>query len=169
MTFNIKDLQHIFSATFETQYKTQLLFGADEPFYQAAKLPNENNQIFSRSDFFASALHEISHWCIAGEKRRKLDDFGYWYNPDGRNLEEQKKFETFEVKPQALEKAFSLSCNYPFQVSVDNLAMPNYDASPFIEKVNIQMLEYQKNGFPKRAAMFIYALSNFYNTNKYNS
>ena len=33
---------------------------------------------------FNSALHEISHWTIAGKERRLLADLGYWYAPDGR-------------------------------------------------------------------------------------
>ena len=39
--------------------------------------------------FFNSALHEISHWTIAGAKRRLLPDLGYWYAPDGRTAEQQ--------------------------------------------------------------------------------
>ncbi|GAM69307.1 transporting ATPase [Vibrio sp. JCM 19236] len=26
-------------------------------------------------------MHEIAHWCVAGPKRRLLEDFGYWYEP----------------------------------------------------------------------------------------
>ncbi len=43
-----------------------------------------------RTDFFASALHEISHWCVAGKARREQVDFGYWYCPDGRDAMTQK-------------------------------------------------------------------------------
>ncbi len=95
--------------------------GKDEPEY----LPATNNQpakICFAHGYFASALHEISHWTIAGKKRRKLNDFGYWYAPDGRNEEQQKQFEQFEIKPQAIECLFTLACGRPFQVSQDNLS-----------------------------------------------
>lgn len=52
---------------------------------------------------FNSALHEISHWTIAGKERRLLADLGYWYAPDGRTREQQALFEQVEVKPQAIE------------------------------------------------------------------
>ncbi len=95
--------------------------GKDEPEY----LPATNNQpakICFAHGYFASALHEISHWTIAGKQRRKLNDFGYWYAPDGRNAEQQKQFEQFEIKPQAIECLFTLACGRPFQVSLDNLS-----------------------------------------------
>ncbi len=53
--------------------------------------------------FYASALHEIAHWCIAGENRCQQVDYGYWYEPNGRSEERQFEFEKVEVKPQALE------------------------------------------------------------------
>ncbi|OUR97834.1 hypothetical protein A9Q84_06445 [Halobacteriovorax marinus] len=162
MNFKIEDIQSIFHQTFRESYKTELIFGADEPFYKAAKRENEEHKLICRSDFFASALHEISHWCVAGNERRKEDDFGYWYNPDGRDLDQQKIFENVEVKPQALEKAFSEACNYPFKVSVDNLSLSDYDSSPFAEKVIEKLTYYRENGFPKRATLFISALEEFY-------
>ncbi|MBS9779085.1 MAG: elongation factor P hydroxylase [Moraxellaceae bacterium] len=95
--------------------------GKDEPEY----LPATNNQpakICFAHGYFASALHEISHWTIAGKQRRKLNDFGYWYAPDGRSEEQQRQFEQFEIKPQAIECLFTLACGRPFQVSQDNLS-----------------------------------------------
>jgi len=162
MDFKIEDLQNIFHDTFRKAYKTELVFGADEPFYEASKSVDEENKIICRSDFFASALHEIAHWCVAGAERRRKDDFGYWYNPDGRSLVQQKSFEKVEIIPQAFEKAFSIACNYPFKVSVDNLSLPGYDSSPFELKVHNQLLIFKENGFPKRATKFISALENFY-------
>ncbi|WP_417667272.1 elongation factor P hydroxylase, partial [Pseudidiomarina sp.] len=41
-------------------------------------------------------LLEMSHWCIAGEKRRQLEDYGYWYLPDGRDAQQQHAFEQAE-------------------------------------------------------------------------
>jgi len=161
-SFDIKDLQKIFNETFQSRYQTILTFGADEPFYQIAKGEKKYHEIICRSDFFSSALHEIGHWCIAGRERRKQDDYGYWYSPDGRSIEEQILFESFEVKPQALEWIFSLACNYPFQVSVDNLSLVEYDSAPFREKVYDQVLEYKKSGLPKRAEQFVRELKSNY-------
>ncbi len=93
----------------------------DEPEYLPAT-DNQPAKICFAHGYFASALHEISHWTIAGKQRRKLNDFGYWYAPDGRSEEQQKQFEQFEIKPQAIECLFTLACGRPFQVSQDNLS-----------------------------------------------
>jgi elongation factor P hydroxylase len=164
MDFNISDLKIIFEKTFGKEYNIELIYGAEEPFYKASNSIEEKNQLICREDFFASALHEISHWCVAGTKRRKMDDFGYWYNPDGRNLEQQKSFEEVEVKPQAIELAFSEACKYPFKVSVDNLSLEKYDATYFNDRVNDQYKSFKLNGFPKRANLFIFALKNYYSS-----
>jgi elongation factor P hydroxylase len=94
--------------------------------------------LWYREDYFASALHEVAHWCIAGEQRRQQLDFGYWYAPDGRSPEQQGAFEAVEYKPQALEWFFSLACGYRFRLSADNLGMPGGempDASEFRGRV----------------------------------
>ncbi len=102
-----------------------LIHASDEGRNEPEYLPQVNNQpakICFAHGYFASALHEISHWTIAGKQRRKLNDFGYWYAPDGRNEEQQRQFEKFEIKPQAIECLFTLTCGRPFQVSQDNLS-----------------------------------------------
>src|SRR3546814_12851389 len=76
----------------------------------------------------------VAHWCLAGAARRRQDDYGYWYAADGRDLEQQHLFEQVEVKPQALELLFSDVCGLNFCVSVDNLALPEHDASGFFAK-----------------------------------
>lgn len=100
--------------------QTVLVRGDDEPQYYAktAELPA---QIVFAHGFFASCLHEISHWCIAGQRRRGLDDFGYWYAPDGRDAAQQREFEQVEIAPQALECLFTLALGKRFRVSTDNL------------------------------------------------
>ena len=100
--------------------QTVLVRGDDEPQYYAktAELPA---QIVFAHGFFASCLHEISHWCIAGQRRRGLDDFGYWYAPDGRDAAQQHEFEQVEIAPQALECLFTLALGKRFRVSTDNL------------------------------------------------
>jgi hypothetical protein len=114
-------VETIFNRTF-TDFNTQLKGGAGEPFYQAGQGQSQPNLIYYREDFTASALHEVSHWCLAGKTRRKLDDFGYWYVTE-RSVEQQRAFEQVEARPQALEWIFSLAAGLPFRVSVDNCRM----------------------------------------------
>jgi hypothetical protein len=111
-------VEMIFDSTF-TDFSTQLKGGAGEPFYQASQGKGLPNLIYYRQDYTASALHEVSHWCLAGTPRRKLDDFGYWYVAD-RSGQQQLAFEQLEARPQALEWIFSIAAGLPFRVSVDN-------------------------------------------------
>lgn len=119
-------LMSVFNQLFADQY-VMLVRGEDEPEYFPATA-YEPARIQFAHGFFASALHEISHWCIAGSKRRALVDFGYWYAPDGRSAVQQHQFEQLEIKPQALECLFTLACNRPFGVSQDNL-FADFDTS----------------------------------------
>lgn len=90
-------------------------------------------------------MHEISHWTIAGAKRRLLPDLGYWYAPDGRTKEQQDLFEQVEVKPQAIEWLFAQSFGRKFRVSLDNLTGDSGDGKSlkimFIHKYNAIFLE----------------------------
>lgn len=163
--FKASDLEHIFQRLFFKTHNTILVFGAEEPFYQAAKNDQDCHKIYCRADFYSSGLHEIAHWCIAGKERRLQDDYGYWYQPDGRSLEQQKSFELVEVKPQALEKIFCDSINYQFLVSADNLHLISYSTKEFSEKVKLQAEEYMQEGLiPPRAKQFIEGLKEFYQT-----
>lgn len=99
---------------------TVLVRGESEPEYFASR-GGEPARILFAHGFFQSALHEISHWCVAGAKRRELDDFGYWYCPDGRDEATQRQFEQVEIKPQAIECLLSLALGRYFYVSADNL------------------------------------------------
>ena len=112
-----QDLEALFAQTFAAQYNTVLCGGAEEPLYQ----PGAPHRIVYTRDYFRSALHEVAHWCVAGEKRRQLPDYGYWYAPDGRDAAQQRAFEQVEVRPQALELLFCEACGHPFSVSLDNL------------------------------------------------
>ena len=49
-------------------------------------------------------------------------DYGYWYQPDGRDEQTQAEFEKVEVKPQALEWIFTQSLGQEFFLSTDNLS-----------------------------------------------
>ena len=73
-------------------------------------------------------------------------------------------FEQVEIKPQAIEWAFCVAANKPFNVSADNLNGAEADTVNFRLKVFQQVQTYLKEGFPERAQQFIEALSAFYRT-----
>lgn len=153
-------LEQVFAACFAGRWQTRLEGGVEEPLYQPAQNPGEANVIYYRADYFASALHEVAHWCIAGSQRRKLLDFGYWYAPDGRTATQQRAFEAVECKPQALEWLFARACGSRFRLSADNLDpeagnMP--DTSGFGRQVYQQARLWQQD-LPPRAALFYQAL-----------
>ena len=102
--------------------------------YSPADVCCSYHQIIFAHGYYSSALHEISHWCQAGKNRRLLEDFGYWYMPDGRNEKQQKCFEQVEIKPQAIEWAFCLAANKSFTVSADNLNGFQADVNSFKQK-----------------------------------
>lgn len=151
-------LERVFAACFGAAFGTRLEGGAAEPFYRAA-VDEEKAVIFYRADYRSSALHEVAHWCVAGESRRQQDDYGYWYAADGRDLALQQAFEQVELKPQAIELLFTAACGWPFRVSVDNLALPDYDSSAFAAQVLATALQLLVNGeLNERAGQFIHAL-----------
>lgn len=147
----------LFNSTFE-DFNTRLVLGYDEPIYIPAGADKSYHQIVFAHGFFSSALHEIAHWCIAGEKRRLLEDYGYWYCPDGRDEMQQADFEKVEIKPQAIEWAFTEAAGRKFQVSTDNLNGAEPDREGFTLNVAAQLESYRKKGFPPRAERFITAL-----------
>ncbi len=159
----VDDLIKLFERTFYADFNTKVVKGDDEPIYIPANEQCPYHQIIFAHGFYASALHEIAHWCLAGPKRRLLEDFGYWYLPDGRNSEQQAKFEQAEIKPQAIEWALSVACGKGFDVSVDNL---NGEAEPdrfaFKAKVWQQVQVYLSQGFPPQAQQLIQALAEYY-------
>jgi len=148
-----KQLVEAFNALFLPSFNTRLLGEAEEPLYLPATLDHPAT-IYFRFDYPSSALHEISHWCIAGDERRLLEDYGYWYESDSRDLQTQQKFEQVEVKPQAVECVLHWVAGLPFRVSVDNLAFPDYDASHFEQAVMAQVKKNIVFGLPKRAEKF---------------
>jgi elongation factor P hydroxylase len=159
-----QDLITIFHNCFFDKYNTQLVKGTDEPLYLPADKERPHNMLFFAHGFFASALHECSHWLIAGEERRKQIDFGYWYVPDGRTPSEQQLFQTAEIKPQALEWILSIAAGYRFRVSVDNLTGSESDTSDFKIAVQNQVKIYCEKGLPRRAKDFRQALCHFYHS-----
>ena len=159
-----QDLITLFERTFYHDYNTRLVKGDDEPLYLPAHSDCQYHQIIFAHGYYASALHEISHWCQAGKARRLLEDFGYWYEPDGRNEAQQKQFEQVEVIPQAIEWAFNVAAQKKFNVSADNLNGFQTDTASFKNKVLQQVATFVIEGFPTRAWQFIEVLAHFYQT-----
>ncbi|KAA0912770.1 elongation factor P hydroxylase [Psychrobacter sp. ANT_WB68] len=149
----------LFNTLFSEQ-KVILVRGNGEPEYFPAK-DNQPARIEFAHGFFQSALHECSHWSLAGKERRSLSDFGYWYAPDGRTAAQQQAFERVEIKPQALECLFSLACGRNFRVSQDNL-FANFDTSgsTFAHDVCQQAKEYivDPQTLPRDAKTLLQAL-----------
>jgi len=152
----------VFNQCFKDDLQTELVRGGHEPIYIPRSQYYPWDRVVFAHGYYASALHEISHWSIAGVERRKLLDFGYWYNPDGRNEKQQQEFAKVEVKPQALEWILSQSANFRFRVSLDNLHGEISDqaqsAAIFKNEIYAQVQQYLLQGLPKRAKMFSDAL-----------
>lgn len=163
MTHQYQDLITIFNQTFFADYQTKLELGGEEPIYLPADEQTAYHRIIFARGFYASALHEIAHWCVAGPQRRLLEDFGYWYEPDGRSAKVQAEFERVEIRPQAYEWIFAQSAGFPFTVSCDNL---NGDIEPdrlaFMHKVHQQVLVLLKQGLPLRVKRLSDALRQHY-------
>ena len=159
-----EDIITIFNNTFENQFNTILVRGDDEPIYLPSDVLNAQHQIIFAHGFYSSALHEIAHWLVAGEKRRLLEDYGYWYEPDGRSMEQQIEFEKVEIVPQALEWCLCIACGIKFDVSVDNLSGIEIDRFAFKGKVKKQALAYLEKGFSIRSEKLILACNKFYKT-----
>lgn len=163
MQHDFQDLITVFNQTFLESYNTELLLGGDEPIYLPADAAHPRHRIIFARGFYASALHEVAHWCIAGEQRRLLEDYGYWYEPDGRDAITQAAFEIVEVKPQAVEWILAASCGFRFRVSCDNLSGVEPDRTGFTAKVREQALAYLESGMPERGKIYAEALRAFYN------
>ena len=159
--YNPELLEQLFEQCFYARFKTRLCGGASEPYYQPADSESEDHRIFYREDFFASALHEVAHWCIAGQERRQQPDFGYWYVGEGRSDSEQRAFEAAECKPQAIELLFSRAAGFAFRPSLDQHNSEECYAqrsARFVARVEAEVERYLSRGLPSRAAEFIAAL-----------
>ena len=155
------DLERLFDQCFFARWNTLLQGGGNEPQYLPG-IANQPHRLIYRENFFASALHETAHWCIAGAQRRRQADFGYWYLPDGRDAAAQREFEVVEARPQALEWVFSVAAGYPFRPSADNLSGAAGDGEAFGQAVVSALFRYLEHGLPPRAARFADALGAAY-------
>lgn len=161
-----EDVIRLFNQSIGVAYRTRLVGGGIEPEYIPAGNSAPYHQIIFTHDYFASALHELAHWCVAGEQRRLQHDYGYWYAPDGRTPEQQQAFEQVEVKPQALEWMFSRACGVPFRVSADNLDAGLGASLEFKQAIVAQAHGYcddvSASTFNERAQRLIDVLVEFY-------
>lgn len=161
--YQVEQLITLFNHVFSSRYQTLLVRGDDEPIYLPADEDHAHHRIVFAHGYFASALHEISHWCIAGVRRRLLEDYGYWYMPDGRDDSAQEAFEAAEIAPQAVEKSLTLACARHFNVSVDNLeGSADVDRDAFAAKVEARRQRYLNEGLPVRAEAFRRALKGLF-------
>ena len=154
------EIIEIFNATFEESYNTVLVGGFDEPFYLAPSTTSRA-EIRFKANYPRSACHELGHWFVAGKERRLLDDFGYWYAPDGRGEEQQRAFYKVEVLPQAYEWMSCERLGLGFEVSVDNLTAEASGDLAIFEKAVLakkQSLEANPGRWPVRFSLWMKAL-----------
>lgn len=161
--FRSCDLVTVFNLCFEQEFNTVLVGGAREPVYLPADTTHPRARVVFTHNYFASALHEAAHWCVAGQQRRLQQDYGYWYAPDGRSAEQQASFETVEAQPQALEWIFSVAAGAPFRVSADNVAAGLGPSEAFLNAIS-QQARQSGSDLKGRAKTFAMALAKFYKT-----
>ena len=153
---DVHQLTCLFNSVFAVSDKTTLIGNAAEPYYQ----PGPPHRIYFRADYLRSALHEVAHWCVAGARRRRLADYGYWYSPDGRDVDQQQAFFAVEARPQAIERCFCEAIGIPFSPSVDNVGaqIAPQQLRRFEARIQESCGQFERTGLPHRAARFVTAL-----------
>ena len=146
----------VFNSVFGVSDSTVLIGGAKEPFYQ----PGSPHRIYFRADYLRSALHEVAHWSVAGQRRRHLPDYGYWYRPDGRDDDHQQAFFAVEARPQAIQRCFSKALGVAFSPSIDNVGahIEPRQLRRFETRIQKWHDQFERGGLPPRAARFATAL-----------
>jgi elongation factor P hydroxylase len=150
-------IEETFAQCFAQDYGTELVGGALEPLYQPGSLARPARLLY-REDFPASALHEVAHWCVAGEARRKLEDFGYLYIAGPRTPDQQATFFALELRAQSLEKQFAESAGLEFLPSADNLHADLNGFGGDIVAYEPQLLDWLARPAGARARRFIQGL-----------
>lgn len=148
----------VFNRLFRPTHLTELRGGGDEPLYLPATA-SAPAQIIYTKDYPASALHEAAHWCLAGDRRRRLVDYGYWYVPPPRTPAEQRTFFRHELRVQALECLLAAAVGLPFRVSHDDPAAAGAEVARFEAEVLAEARQLEQSGLPERAARFRAALA----------
>lgn len=142
-----ENIIRIFNTELGMHHLVRIIGGAPEPLYLPVSQHRSVAEIHFREDYASSALHELAHWCLAGKKRRALEDYGYWYDPL-RDEFQQQKFEAVETKPQAIEWLLSVAAGTHFRISSDNFEIEKLDVEPFRESVKESVLAMIKSGLP---------------------
>jgi len=164
---DVTELAQVFDRLFYETWNTKLEPSPSDPIYLPASDECSYHRIMYYQDFFSSALHEISHWCIAGEKRRTQIDFGYWYKPERSKLEEQELFERYETKVQGLEWVLSSAAGKEFFVSCDCFDQSLLDLEKFRKSITKEALRIAKSKcLPVRTTKFITALRDHFGVSK---
>ena len=156
-----REIAGCFNVSLGRRHRVRLLGGATEPFY----LPGAPDRcgwalIRYTRDFAASALHELAHWCIAGQRRRRLPDYGYWYHPPPRDPAVRDAFAAVEVPVQALESVFADACGLEFRVSIDDLSGTPDFARSFERRVAAHRRCMASTLLPPRAGELLQILTN---------
>ena len=153
---NHSDVARVFNLVF-VDHKVVMNGGHAEPLY----IPSVRiAEIQYRQDYTASALHEAAHWCIAGQGRRRLKDYGYFYSPPPRTQVDSVRFEAAEVEAQSMELLFSEAAGLLFQPSTDAVDAPTNGLDKFGHRILIRARERRRLGLPERAEKFMTALLN---------
>ena len=153
---NHSDVARVFNLVF-VDHKVVMNGGHAEPLY----IPSVRiAEIQYRQDYTASALHEAAHWCIAGQRRRRLKDYGYFYSPPPRTQLDSARFEAAEVEAQSMELLFSEAAGLRFQPSADDVDAPINGLDTFSHRILIRARERRRLGLPERAQKFVTALLN---------
>lgn len=158
-----RDLIRLFNLEFARSHQTVLVRGQDEPLYLPADAGNRCHRIVFAHGYYASALHEIAHWCLAGPARRQQVDYGYWYEPAGRDASAQQRFEAVEARPQAIEALLAAAAGFTFTPSADNPGAGG-GGRHFVQRVERQIQRERRRGLPPRARRFVQRLHLFYRT-----
>jgi elongation factor P hydroxylase len=119
MSIDHRVLAGRFNARLGRPMAVRLVGGAEEPLYLPPRGPRGAIIRYAR-DHAQSVLHELAHWCLAGAERRRLVDYGYWYEPPPRCAVRQARFFRAEAPVQALEMLFARACGLTFHFSTDD-------------------------------------------------
>ncbi len=160
------DIISLINEKFLIDFNTVLVGGFNEPFYKSFH-DGQEAQIQYTKNYIRSAIHELSHWCVAGKERRNLDDYGYWYAEDGRSQQQQDEFFRVEVRPQTIEWAISIIAGVKFETSVDNLTTLVDGVEDFKKNLYLLIKEFIKNDFPIRVRRILKLISNHRNIKDY--
>jgi elongation factor P hydroxylase len=156
------DLITVFDACFagpaeHPEDRARLVRGGDEPLFLPAGRHRPVAEIVFARSLPQSCLHEAAHWLRASRARRRLVDYGYWYEPDGRDARSQLRFEEHEAEVQALERLLSQTAGIEFSISCDNLTSPEPSAA-FIAAIEDAGRRLMFKGVSSRIHSFLNAL-----------